>query len=225
MKRIRKKLAMVAAAGLWTVAGSSAFGIITWDLQTPVDGTSTPPSGFLRVSVENTVADTVQLTVQSFLQGNEKLDVLGLNLDASLLNLDFSSFTKTGTFSDPLVRQGEDAYQQDGAGKHDIEIQFGSGNAASVFSGTEAIVYTLSKAGLDEADFNYLSAPGGGNGVHYAIAHIQSIGTGGTSAWVGPGRVTTVVPEPSTYLAGALVAIPALVGVGRALARRRQAVK
>lgn len=65
----------------------------------------------------------------------------------------------------------------------------------------------MSGAGLTPADFAVLSASSGsGTGPYYAAAHLQGLGGGTDSTWIGAGSAP--VPEPSTVLAGLALLAP-----------------
>lgn len=67
--------------------------------------------------------------------------------------------------------------------------------------------YAYNLAGWNGTDTIVVQNPYPGQGT---ISHISLYGT----------RVTTVVPEPSTYIAGALAVIPLVVSIRRAVGRR-----
>jgi hypothetical protein len=80
-------------------------------------------------------------------------------------------------------------------------------------------VFLITGTGVRVDDFNYLSAPHGGNGTHLSAAHVQGIATktagANFSGWVAPGS-STQIPEPSLLLLlGA-----GLVGIGSAAWRK-----
>jgi len=152
---------------------------------------------------ENT-AGTVVLTVETTnLSGSEFVSGLYLNVDPSIdpADLNFSSPTKTGTFSNPSILLSTDAYKADGDGKYDILLQF-STSSGNEFGAGEEVEYTItgvgSAAGLLATDFVFLSAPAGGHGPFFAAAHVQSIGAGGDSGWIAPepGLDPTSIPVP-----------------------------
>lgn len=80
-------------------------------------------------------------------------------------------------------------------------------NPSARFSGTDTVTFTLTAAGLTEDDFKYFNATGD---KHYIAAHIMGFGSSGAI----DGCISTV-PEPSTFIAGAMALVPVGLGVAR----------
>ena len=112
--------------------------------------------------------------------------------------------------SAPSISTGTNAFKADGDGFFDILFDFPPppGSSAAKFTAGESVVFDLSfTSPIDVSDFDFDSAPGGGNGSYRGAAHVQGIGAGGNdSGWIGNGAS---VPEPAVaaLLAGALLLI------------------
>ena len=74
-------------------------------------------------------------------------------------------------------------------------------DVASVAITSNKGTFTITGAGITVADFDYLSAPAGGNGPFKVAAHVQGI-EGGLSGWLTGGGNNPVVPLPPAALAG-----------------------
>jgi MYXO-CTERM domain-containing protein len=187
---------------------------VTYDLSVEFSG-ATPPAGaapWLRATFDDGGgAGSVTLTLAAVnLVGGEFVSDWDFNLDPALnpASLSFSAPTKTGTFGDPVITFGVDAFQADGDGRYDIEVEFDTAPPGDRFGAGESVQYTITGiATLTASSFDFLSAPAGGSGPFPTAAHVQGIGPeGANSGWV-------TVPEPAA-------AWLALLGVGAAVARR-----
>jgi hypothetical protein len=157
----------------------------------------------------------------SHLTGGEFVDGLrdGIGNDGWYLNLDprldptlltFSSPVKTGSFGDPMVNKGADAYKADGDGYYDILVSFPAGNVGDDrFGPAESCQFTVTYGGtgsLTPSSFDYLSTSKKGQDKqdgYLSAAHVQGIYVGPTpadttSCWIAP------VPEPSTWVLAVL---------------------
>ncbi len=95
---------------------------------------------------------------------------------------------------------GEDAQKADGDGWYDFVFDYDDHELGGSSSANGTSVYTITQTGLTIDDFNFLSEPGGGQGVYFSAAHIQSTGTdqqGGD--WLG-----TPMPAPGAVVLGAM---------------------
>lgn len=180
---------------------------------------ATPPSGtapWLTANFDDEgTPGTVKLTFTATnLTGGEFVSGAYFNLNSAYSapgDIAFSVPNKTGTFNDPTINVGIDAYKADGDGRYDIRINFASGPPSARFGAGDAVVYTITGTGaaagvLVATDFKFLSAPDGGHGPFYVAAHVQGIGEEGDDS----GWVTT--PEPASWL---LALGCALFGVSR----------
>jgi len=201
----------------WT--SSLLAGTVVYDSSLEFSGGTTPVGAapWLRATFDdgggsgkvNLKFDATNLTGSEFVSG------LYFNLNPALdpLALTFGSITKVGSFQDPTITTGVDAFKADGDGKYDLLFSFatsGQGGGSLRFGAGESMSLDISAPGLTAASFNFLSAPDGGHGPYYTAAHVQSIGTGDGSGWV-------TVPEPSTYL------LATLAGFGLWAIRRKAA--
>jgi hypothetical protein len=146
-----------------------------------------------------------------------------LNLDPGLnpTSLVFSAPTKVGTFTNPGISKGVNAFTADGDGEYDIEIAFdSSGGASNRFGNGESAKFTVTGIStLNAFSFLFLSNPHGGSGPFHMATHVQGTGGGSKSGWVSPDPAlgATITPEPSSWAL-------ALMGAGglAALLRRRR---
>lgn len=167
----------------------------------------------------------IRLTVAANnLSGTEKVGGFYFNLDPLLdaANLTFSIVSPNPTgLTNTEIERGNNAHKADGDGYYDVFLNFPNDNTLTA---GETLTLDISRVGgLTLENFIYGSSPTGPNGngsspngTFYAAAHVQSIGTGSTSGWIGQRDTTTVtiiptnpIPEPSSVtLAGlAMVAV------------------
>jgi PEP-CTERM motif len=159
---------------------------------------------------------TLTLTVNN-LASDEYVGLWDFNLDPDLdpTALNFAVGSKTGSFDDPSIDTGEDAYLVGDGGKYDIQFSFASSNAGGGihrFGPGESGTYTITGIPtLTANSFDFLSTSQGGSAVYPTAAHVQGIDGGTKSGWVS-------VPEPSAIW----LAVLAAAGLfGHASTRRR----
>ena len=201
-------LVFAAAASGTAQAGSITF-LMDYEFSggTPPEGT--PPWLAATFDDDGTAGSVVMTLTTTNLPGTEFVREWYFNLDPTLdpTDLAFSAPTKTGTFADPTVSTGTDAFKADGDGNYDILVAFDNAPPANRFTAGDAVEYTITGIGsLTAASFNFLSAPAGGHGPYLTAAHVQGIGEDGEDS----GWVTT--PEPATValVAGGLAWIALL---------------
>jgi len=193
------------------ISGAAQAALLSLHMGTIYSGTGLPtnPPPWLNATFnDGGSSGSVVLTISAAgLTADERVKGVYFNLDPSInpTNLVFSAPTKSGTFDDPAISKGANAYKADGDGYYDILIEFTEDGAPLAFNGGESVSYTITLASLTANSFDFLSAPGGGAGQYNTAAHIQSLGTSGDSAWI-------TTPEPATMC---------LLGLG-ALALRRK---
>ena len=181
----------------------------------------TPPAGatpWLTATFDDGgTAGSVTLTLTATnLTGSEFVTDWDFNIDpaleASIGSLLFGGPTKVGSFTDPTISKGVNAYQADGDGKYDIRFAFDpSGGVSSRFGVGDSATYTITGIpSLTANSFNFLSQPAGGHGPYYTAAHVQGIALGTST---GSGWVTT--PEPSSFALFCAGFLGVLIWTGR----------
>jgi hypothetical protein len=182
--------------------GTPPEGVAPWTTITIDDAADPGGANSVRVTIAN-----VGITDQEFV--SEVLLNLAPTLDPTLL-----AFTavSTSAVSSVAFSTGVDAFQADGDGKFDI--RFGlpppPGDFAAKFTAGETLVFDLTYgSALSATDFDFGSAPGGGQGTFHAAAQVQGIGpSDADSGWIGP------VPEPG---------LAWLLGLGAVVVLKRRA--
>jgi hypothetical protein len=225
----RKGVAVIGAAMLltWAFTSSAQADFLTIEATFEFSG-ATPPAGstpwLTAVFDDENTPGTVKMKLEATnLVADEFVSVWMFNLDPTLdpTLLSFSEVSRVGTFADPTITTGVDAFMADGDGKFDIRVQFSvAGGGAVRFGPGESIIYQISGiAGLSAASFDYLSAPAGGHGPFPMAAHVQGIGEGGEdSGWV-TGDPGILIPEPGSMVLWAMGLVGLLLG-GRRLRRQ-----
>lgn len=172
----------------------------TYQFNSTFSGTSpTGSAPWLTAELKDVAPNKVNLTLTTGgLQGTEFVDMFYLNFNPGLTvtSLAFTQLSKTGSFSDPTISTGVNAFKADGDGFYDVEFGFGT-SLSSRFGVGDSFTYQITGiTGLNANDFVYTSEMGGGAGTWLAAAHINSIGSGGASGWDAPLQLTPV-PEPA----------------------------
>ncbi len=221
-------LAFVFAASMSShaVAATSTFNFdVTFSGASP--GATTP---YLTATFDDSYGgpNTVRLTIDVLnLDSTSSATKLYFNFDPLLTVSAFTPFY-TGDSLPSSVTASQNTYKADGDGFYDIffDMPPPPGTFPERLTNGEQLSYDITfTSAASVSSFNYLSAPGGGNGQYFAAAHIQGItetgpsmcgdglppsdeSHGGTcSGWVG----VSVVPEPvsstlfligGTFLAG-----------------------
>lgn len=180
---------MRISVALFVVLGLAAFSPVHADLVYDFTGAA-EFSG----SGAPSLIGTVTVTISDMASGvNILVHASGLNggLKALYLNVDpypgdFGPTPVVDSEGNFDVEADEDTFQADGDGIYDLLFEW-------VSPGPSSGDWNFFAAGLDEADFNVLSAPGGGNGPFLAAIHVGDV-RGEQSGWYAPGNG---VPEPS----------------------------
>jgi hypothetical protein len=224
------KASLIAAMSL-LAAGPSANAALTFTLNNSINGaapTSTAPwltAVFENIVNNQNVTTGVKLTLTASLEvASEFISSVAFNVRPSIDPEDIN--VANNTPSNPQVTDVEMDDQNDqnlpGAGDKgkdfDIRIDWSTSNNSSGvrrFNATDVEQFTFTFNGLTEDDFNYTNPSG-----YHMAAHVQGIpkvGGGTTSGAIANTILapTTAVPEPSTYVAAVLLALPVLSHVRR----------
>lgn len=206
-----KKLIPLAAAAALCGAGaitSAQAAQVTFDLNTEFSGAQTPENTYTATFDDTACGvDCVRLTMSitgtsttEFIDGASGNFGWGFNLDPTLdlLSLNFTGIS--GNLADSISK-GTNAFKADGDGFYDFIFSWSS--PADRFRTGQTAVYDITGiSGLDITDFQFYSlcGQGCGNGPWLSAAHVQGIGTGGGSGWIGAedeNRPPQEVPEPA----------------------------
>lgn len=216
MKTIICMIGVLACLGFF---GQAKANIITFELDTEFSGATQPAGTDLpwleaKFDDQNTIG-SVSLKLEAKLTGTEKITEVYLNFD-DLNDVTLLSFST----SDPIdsIQTGMNAFKTYGDGWYDILIGFPN-SGTDLFDNYDEYYITITLAGITANNFDFLSSPGGGNGIWGAAADVQGIGdTGGDSGWIGLSEGFTPIPEPGTML----LLGTGLVGVAGAARRRKK---
>ena len=181
--------------------GQANAGTLSFGLDTEYTGGVAPEgtTPWLTATFDDGgIAGTVELTLDGTnLTGTEFVDEWLFNLDPTLdpTALSFSTTSTTGSFADPAIHTGVDAFHAGGDGLFDLQFVFAnSGGIAERFGMGDRLVTEISGIGtLTAASFDFGSALGGSfAGPLRSVAHIQAIGADSMdSGWIS-------APEPSS---------------------------
>lgn len=225
-----KKASLMAVVSL-LAAGTSANAALTLTLNNSINGaapTSTAPwltAVFQNIVNNQNVTTGVKLTLTASLEvGTEFISSVVFNVRPNIEPKDISVVNNTPTYPQVTSVKMEDQNKQtlSGAGDKgkdfDIRIYWSTSNSGSGvrrFNATDVEEFTFTFNGLTEADFNYTNPSG-----YHMAAHVQGIPKvgGGTTSGAIANTIpipSTAVPEPSTYVAALLLALPVLSHVRR----------
>jgi hypothetical protein len=221
-----KKTMLVAVAVLGLAWQASAdFSI---DLNFEFSGSGSQPAGtppWLRATFSDLGGGQVSLKLDSLLQDSDEfvnLWFFNYANNAQVGGLTFQQIASSGNFSAPslLTATGnsDPDLKADGDGYFDFGFDFANGGGQNGrFGGNDSVTYRISAAfALSAADFNLISAPGGGNGQHRSAAHVQGFDNGG-SGWIGERDPGEGVPEAGSTLAMLGLALIGCEGLRRKL--------
>lgn len=190
----------VITVGLMLLLSSLHADTLFFGMNDTFSGTS--PSGstpWITASFNQINSNTVSLTMSvANLVNSEFVTEWDFNLNPNKNPVSLSFARTDATTVGSSVATGTNAFKADGDGFYDISFTFPTANSNRFSAGTGPVSYNISSTNpLSAADFNFLSAPGGGAGPFLSAAHIQGIGADSLSGWIDP---TVAVPEPYTYL-------------------------
>jgi hypothetical protein len=189
---------------LLLIGAPSSAETITFSFVNPAFSGTSPGGGTPWLTATFTdVTGGVQLTMTvGTLLPSEFVEVWGFNIDPDLT---LTKPTNTGG-QNASVDVSPPPIKFDGDGYYDIAFSFPTAQSGDRFVSGDTSVWFFS--GLTAADFLFLSAPGGGQGVYYTAAHVQGIADAPGGGWIAG----TVVPEPlSALLVGAGLTLSSLV--------------
>jgi hypothetical protein len=202
---------VIVATGVLIGAATQSQADLALNLDQVYTGEFSPggTAPWLKIIVTDTGTDEVSLKFEAGgLTSDMFLTSVYMNYTGSPSVLTFGNDpTIVGAMDEPSIGQGSDAFKAPGDGKFDLVFDFETSNAGGGtkrFGAGESITYVVTGEDLDPSDFNALSAPDGGAGPFIAVAHLQ-----GVEGTIGSSHIyATVVPEPTTMIAGALLLLP-----------------
>ena len=189
-------IASLALLGAAIAAAPASATIITFDLNTTLEGTT--PTGFPTMTFDDEdTAGSVNLRIDAAgLSGTEFISKIFFNFAdaATAPDLVITRTGGTGSAGGFTIFQDSNGRESPGNnGEFDIEIAFSTsngprGSGIDRFNADEFLTFSIIGEGITAGDFNVDSFPEGPNGdTNFAIARIQGIATGEGSASVGDG--------------------------------------
>lgn len=216
-------LAFGTALGLFAVSSLSTSGALVWELDTVYEFNGANPSGtgpWATITLED-VGDHLQLTVESKLQASgEFFDKIGLSYSGTSAPWPVvTAAGGSGTFRVDGARFGAANFPQ--GERLNIVLDFAN-NAKDRFEGTDVAIFNITQvADLDIPLFTTL-LPGN---EWLIAAHVNGLGPNNeaSAGLTGGGLEEIPIPEPSAYIAGALLLLPFAASTLRRLGRRSRA--
>jgi hypothetical protein len=210
-------LALVSPIALFAAAPISHALDYDYRFNTTFSGTGPAGSApWIEATFHDVASGTVSLVISNNgLSGSEFISGLYFNLNSNYNATSLSFQLMSGSIGSCATNiwTGRDQFKADGDGKYDILFDFDTASGHR-FGAGDYLVYQISGiSSLNVLDFEYLSAPAGGSGPFLAAAHVQSIGSDGSSGWVRPTEFSRIfpVPEPSS---AALLGLASIVFLG-----------
>jgi len=201
---------MLACIAAMAFLGTSAYAtVLTLPLDTVFGGMD--PSGpipWLNLEFDDggTPGD-VDITITGNLLDNEYVEGIYLNMkpEFDVNSTVWTPGTKVGSFADPTVNTGVDAYAADGGGNFDIYLDFATWPPADQFGAYDE--FTINVALPDLTSFGFVEKSVGGEfGPYFGAARIKGIDILCLPlgcAWITESGVTPF-PEPATMMLLAL---------------------
>lgn len=175
--------------------------MITFNYDAVTEAGVTPPTGndpWLSATFTTINSSTVSLTLNSNLVDDEFISKLGLNIPQDIYahTLTWTIVDSSGSFTAPTIGG---AWNGGNGTGFPLSIEFAKNNTDR-FNLNDSITFNISYSGEEDfsaESFNVLDK----SGKVLSIAHIQSIGSKNSSAWVSS---TAVIPESSAALLGGI---------------------
>ncbi len=162
-----------------------------------------PSTGYLVATFSQQGANVVELEMDASNLGSEEFvdGNAGWYFNfAPGLGLLAGDFAYDSGASFRTLDVGEDGQKADGDGWYDFVFDYYAHELGGSSSANGTSVYTITHLGLTIDDFDFLSEPGGDQGVYFSAAHIQSTGTDQEgSDWLG-----APIPAPGAVVLGAM---------------------
>jgi hypothetical protein len=216
---------LVVVSGI--LAGSALFApgaeaaSILFAIKAKVEGSAPSVSGDQKVATlrfDDLGANQVRLTVKSSLNAaSEFLSDIAFNIKPtftpSAITATYIASSQVGAFNLPGLQKGAQNTQNPSGptSGYDFNFSFTTSNSqqgTKRFNLNDSFQYLFTAPGLTTADFDLATAA-----THFAYAHVQGIGLGGSAGYVAGS--SNAVPEPTGILL-------LLMGAGAAFARSRK---
>jgi hypothetical protein len=188
---------LVACLALVLVAAPARASSLTFDYAVQFSNATDPNDlgPWLRVNINDATASAgfdARVTITALALSNQEF-ISGVYLSLNpLLN---PTQVTTSLISDSSgayagITRGVDCCQADGDGIYDLLFNYNTSAGARFGQGDSTVIdLDLITGTLSANSFNFLAAPGGGNGPFYAAAHLQGIGANGSlSTWIADGN-------------------------------------
>lgn len=175
---------MMAAAVLVACSAAQA-DTVHLDLRMEYSG-SQEPDGSLTATFTD-VPGGVELTLSSHLMGREFVSDWLFNLESELDpdELHFMKTDSTGSFADPVISTGFDAFGAGGGSNYDVQFSFSLEPGHRFGEGDEVVYLITSSEAIDARSFRVVSSPDGGKGPYLTAAHVQGVGPAASgSGWL-----------------------------------------
>lgn len=215
-----------------TLAGAQiSYG--AFDLNTVISGAAPVSSGdpWVRATVTDAGANQVDLKLEALnLTDKENVQFWAFNIDPKITQEELDTLSiKTVVLNQGAIDTTKVSLKKttvDGVTIASFTFDFefglppGGSDLNKQFTQGDKVTLTLamtpdSPNAFTAASFNYLDT----TGTYFSAAHVQNIEGAVTSGWIG----ATPVPEPTTFIAGALLLLPFGVSALRVVRKNRKA--
>lgn len=216
----RHVLFHAAIVALISIQGAGAeAGIIVFDLETQINGTSSPPPPGVTATFQDTGPNTVKMTLSNNMPAAQFVDTWLFNVtgNASLLTASFVS----GNTAAVTLHAAQDISGGNNmkAGLFNVDFEWPTSNSdVNRFNGGETTVYNFTRTGLTASSFEVFSInkpnPNGSAGGWYSAAHVQGFANAASES-IG---TNTVTPEPGSLTLACL----GLASIGGIFLKRKR---